>query len=328
VVRMALMLLGILYSSGYSRVISINNSGLAISNQEEFTKNDNKENKENKLLWLNQGEQMGPYQLTYRGRRIEARDVPGYLPQKAVSVIEGDFHGIAQQNIEQNGKLYYKKGDTLALYPENTYYEIEYREPSGKIFSLYPRAQANDQMGLLASPDIKHKMDRDMYTFVSSVAPFEQSWGKTENYTVAVKDTFFLNDFVAILDNVTRTNEVEGMEIGPNDAAVRANIRVLDKNGEHILKPAFIIKDRMVGRRADTSDELGVRIQLNAIDPASGKFTFAVNQTQRDYVILKAYEKPLINILWIGTLLVIIGFLLATVRRYREFSKMKHKSLA
>jgi len=329
-IGMALMLLGILYSSGYSRVISINNSGLAISNQEEFTKNDNKENKENKLLWLNQGEQMGPYQLTYRGRRIEARDVPGYLPQKAVSVIEGDFHGIAQQDIEQNGKLYYKKGDTLALYPENTYYEVEYREPSGKIFTLYPRAQVNDRMGLLASPDIRHKADRDMYTFVSSVPnpEDENRWEKTENYTVAVKDTFFLNDYVAILDNVTRTNDVEGMEIGPNDAAIRANIRVLDKNSEHILKPAFIIKDRMVGRRAETSDELGIRIQLNAVDPANGKFTFAVNRTQRDYVVLKAFEKPLINVLWIGTLLVIIGFLLAMIRRYREFSKMKQKSLA
>lgn len=328
-IGMALMLLGILYSAGFSKVISINNSGLLISKQDEFTKNDNKENKENTLLWLNQPERMGQYQLTYRGQRIEVRDVPGYIPRKDVMVIEGDFHGIALRDIEQNGKLYHKKGDTLALYPENTYYEVEYREPSGKVFSLYPRAQVNERMGLLASPDTRHQADRDIYTYVNSVPDptAENKWEKTETYSVAVKDTFFLNDYVAILDDVVRTNEVEGMEIGATDAAVRAKVRVLDKTGEHILSPAFVIKNRMVAHPAEMSDELGVRIQLNEIDPRTGKFTFAVNRTQRDYIVMKAFEKPLINILWIGTLVVVLGFLIASVRRYREFRKMEAKVL-
>ena len=329
-IGMALMLIGILYSAGFTKVISVNNTGMLISKEDVFTKDNNKENKENTLLYLNQSERMGTYQLTYRGRRVEARDVPGYIPAKDVTVIEGDFHGVAQRDIEQNGKLYHKKGDTLALYPENTYYEVEYREPNGKIFTLYPRAQVNERMGLLASPDIRHQAGRDTYTFVSSVPDpgAENTWSKTETHSVAVKDTFFLNDYVAILDDVVRTNEVEGMEIGPNDAAVRARVRVLDKNGEHILSPAFIIKDRLVGRRAETSDELGVRIQLNEINPQTGKFTFAVNLTQRDYIVMKALEKPLINLLWIGTLIVVLGFLIATIRRYREFTKMKAKGVA
>lgn len=328
---MALMLIGILYSSGFTKVISLNDSGLLISKQEEFTKNDNKENKENKLLWLNQPEQMGPYQLTFRGQRIEARDVPGYIPRKDIELIEGDkqfnFHGIARTDIVQDGKLYHKKGDTLALYPENTYYAVEYREPSGKIFTLYPRAQVNERMGLLASPDIRHKVDRDMYTFVSSVPDpnAENKWEKTETYSVAIKDTFFLNDYVAILDDVARTNEVDGIQIGAADAAVRAKVRVLSKNGEHILNPAFVIKERMVAHPAETSDELGVRIQLTQIDPQTGKFSFAVNRTQRDYIVMKAYEKPLVNILWIGTLVVVLGFGISTVRRYREFAKMRGK---
>ncbi|GAB2534036.1 cytochrome c biogenesis protein CcsA [Spirosoma aerophilum] len=327
-IGMALMLIGILYSSGYTKVVSINNSGLLISKQEEFTKDNNKQNKENKLLWLNQSEQMGPYQLTYRGRRIEARDMPGYIPRKDVEVIEGDFHGVALRDLEQNGKVYHKKGDTLALYPENTYYEVEYREPSGKTFSLYPRAQVNERMGLLASPDIRHKTDRDMYTYVSSVPDpdAENTWEKTETFSVAIKDTFFLNDYVAVLDDVARTNEVEGMQIGDADAAVRAKVRVFDKNGEYTLNPAFVIKDRMVAHPAEVSDELGVRIQLNEIDPRTGKFTFAVNRTQRDYIVMKAIEKPLINILWIGTLIVVIGFLIATIRRYREINKMRSKT--
>ncbi len=329
-IGMALMLIGILFSSGYSRVVSVNNSGIPISKREEFTKNNNQENKENVLLWINQPERMDKYQMTYRGQRVEIRDVPGYVPRSWVTVIEGDFHGIAQRDIVQNGKQYHKKGDTLALYPENVFYEVEYRDPNGKIFSLYPRAQANPKMGLIVSPDIARNANRDLYTYVSSVPDpnADNEWSKTENFSVAVRDTFFVNDYVAILDNVVKVDQVEGVALGPGDAAVEAQVRVLDKNGEYTLKPAFIIKDRMVARPAFVSDELGVRIQLNAIDPQTGNFTFAVNTTQRDYIVMKAFEKPLINVLWIGTLIVALGFALSTVRRYRDFSKMRDKGLA
>ncbi|WP_375447941.1 cytochrome c biogenesis protein CcsA [uncultured Fibrella sp.] len=325
---MALMLIGILFSSGYSKVTSINNSGLLISKSEEFTKDDNKENKENVLLWLNQSEQMGGYQLTYRGQNVEVRDMPGYVPRKAVEVIEGDFRGIAQEDLTQNGKLYHKKGDTVALYPENIYYEVEYREPDGKVFSLYPRAQVNERMGTLASPDIRHKAGRDLYTFVSSVADpnAETIWGKTENYSIAIRDTFFLNDYVAILDNVVKTTEVKGIDMKPSDVGVKAQVRVLYKGREVVMQPAFVIRDGAIASPADISDDLGVRLQLKTIDPKTGLFTFAANQTQRDYIVMKASEKPLINLLWIGTLVLVAGFLMAIFRRYRENRKMDGKA--
>ena len=36
-------------------------------------------------------------------------------------------------------------------------------------------------------------------------------------------------------------------------------------------------------------------------------------------------EKPLINVLWLGTLMLMAGFGIAMVRRFREFTKMKEK---
>ena len=72
---------------------SINNSGLLISKSDEFTKNDNKENKENVLLWLNQSEQMSGYQMTYRGQKVEVRDMPGDVPRKAVAGDRRRFPG-------------------------------------------------------------------------------------------------------------------------------------------------------------------------------------------------------------------------------------------
>ncbi|GAB2777384.1 cytochrome c biogenesis protein CcsA [Rhabdobacter roseus] len=327
-IGVALMLIGILFSSGYTRVVSLNNSGLMISRAEEFTANDNKENKENLTLWLNRPERMGNYMLTWRDVRIEPLKVPEYIPKSWVDIIEGDYRAVAQRDITVQDKTYYQKGDTLEIRPENFYYQIEYREPSGKVFTLYPRVQINPSMGgIVSSPDIQRKVDRDLYTYVSMVTnpTAETQWSATEEFTVAMQDTFFINDYVAILDNVVRTEQVDGVTLGANDAAVKAVIRILDKEQEFVVTPSFIIRDRAIGRKAEVNDALGLRIQFREIDPKTGQFTFAVNTTQRDFIVMKAIEKPFINVLWLGTFVLVIGFALAAFRRFRDFLKMRDK---
>ena len=118
------------------------------------------------------------------------------------------------------------------------------------------------------------------------------------------------------------------MKLGENDAAVKAIIRVLDSEREYIIDPSFVIRNRNVARKAEVSDELGLRIQFREIDPKTGKFTFAVNTKQRDFIVMKAMEKPLINVLWLGTFVLVIGFMMATIRRFRDFFKNQKRELA
>jgi cytochrome c-type biogenesis protein CcmF len=330
-IGVALMLIGILFSSAYTKVVSINNSGLMISRSEEFTNNDNKENKENITLWLNKPERMGEYMLTWRDVRVEPRHIPGYIPKGWVDLIEKDYRAVALRDIVVNDKKYNSKGDTLEIFPENFYYEIEYREPSGRVFNLFPRVQINPKMGgIVSSPDINRELDKDLYTYVSMVTnpTAEPVWSKTENFTINLRDTFFVNDYVAILDNVVRTDSVEGVTLGEGDAAVKAMIRVLDNEHEYIITPSFVIRDRLVARKPEINNDLGLRVQFQEINPQTGQFTFAVNTTQRDFIVMKATEKPLINILWLGTFVLVIGFLMATIRRFKDFIKMRDKESA
>ncbi|MES2796270.1 MAG: cytochrome c biogenesis protein CcsA [Bacteroidota bacterium] len=325
-IGVAFMLLGILFSSGYSKVVSLNNSGMAISNKDEaFTKDDNKENKENIALWQNKPQKMDKYTLTYRGMRLEGRDLPEYLKPNQVEIIEGDFHAIALEDISQKGKNYYKKGDTLAIFDENRYYEIDFRDESGKITTLFPRFQLNKQMGNVSSPALKHSLKSDLFTYVALAPNLEErEWTKTEEKKVAVRDTFFLNDYVAILEGAQQITEVPGISLGPNDAAVKANLKIIGPDFvEYNLEPKYIIKEGMVAMPPVENEELGLRIRFTNIDPKTGVFSFGVNTTQRDFVVLKAIEKPLINLLWIGTALLVIGVLMAAARRYREFWLVK-----
>ncbi len=325
-IGIAMMLIGILYSSGYSKIISLNNSGMTYS--KEFSK---EMNKENLLLWRNDPEQMDDFTLLYKGQRLESPDFAGFINKDEVVALDNNAKVIAKKDILYQDKVQYKKGDTINISPENTFYEVQYSKANGDTFTLYPRAQVNPQMGLIASPDIKRFWGRDLYSFVSSIpAPDrDREWSELVEHTARVGDTIFLNDFVAILEDVKRETNVPGVTLKTNDAAVRAHFKLLGKNKNYDIYPIYVVlmEDHMVGQIPEVVEDLGIKITFLSIDPASGTFTFGVNTTQKDYIILKAIEKPAINILWLGTLLLIIGFIIAIVRRYSEFVKMREKGV-
>ncbi|HEX8659915.1 MAG TPA: cytochrome c biogenesis protein CcsA [Hymenobacter sp.] len=311
----AVMLLGILASAGYSNIISRNVSGLLYSR--EFTE---ELNRDNVLLWRNETTPMHGYELTYTGQYFDVPGVPGYVDKQFLFRTDDEYKAIARAPITSAGKTYYKTGDTLDILPENTYYRIAYKDQkSGEQFTLYPRAQVNEEMGegLLASPAIKKFWDHDVYTHVSSVLDprKERPWSEVKEHVLAVGDTIFLNDYFAVFRAIEPAHETAGLNLQKGDLALQADMIVHGEKREYHCHPVFVVRNRMVGRVPDEVDDLGIRLSLNAIDPVAGKFTFGVSTTQKDYVILKAMEKPFINLLWSGTLLMALGFGLSVRQR-------------
>jgi cytochrome c-type biogenesis protein CcmF len=324
-IGVGMMLLGILFSSGYTNVISKNMSGFDYN--KEFPE---EMNRDNILLWLNKPMKMRDYQLVYKGQYVEAEDFPDYIRKSALEGTEIPKKVLAKEDIIHDGKKYFSKGDTVVISPENTYYRVDYTQPDGKIFSLYPRNQVNAQMGgNQPSPDIKRTLTKDLYTHVSAIAPpgEEIEWGKLEEMEVAKNDTFFVNDYVTQIVDVERVNALPGIELGPKDAAVKVKIKVYDLEQEYVLEPLFIIKDGMVARIPDSSLEIGLKLTVLNINPQTNTFSIGVNTAQKDWIIMKAMEKPYINILWLGTFVLIIGFFIAIYRRYSDFRKMRDKGV-
>jgi cytochrome c-type biogenesis protein CcmF len=269
---------------------------------------------------------MGKYQLTYQGQYMEVLDFPEYVNKELLFRLDLDPHrALARAELKYKDKVYYKIGDTLSLYPENTYYRIHYKnKESGETFTLYPRAQVNEEMGFLASPDIKNNLTSDLYTHVSAVmnGEEEREWSELKEQQLSVGDTLFLNDYFAVLKAIEPTRQIEGVELGEKDVAVQADLKIFGENGkEYHGHPIFVIKDGLVGRIPDVIEDLGLRLTFMNIDPNTNRFTMGVNTTQKDYVILKALEKPFINVLWIGTLVMAVGFVMAIVRRVKENKK-------
>ncbi|HNC32281.1 MAG TPA: cytochrome C biogenesis protein, partial [Cyclobacteriaceae bacterium] len=75
----------------------------------------------------------------------------------------------------------------------------------------------------------------------------------------------------------------------------------------------------------DEIGDLGLKISLMNVHPESDGLTLGIQTRQKNWVVIKAMEKPFVNVLWIGTLILMAGFGIALTRRFREFSKMKAK---
>ena len=322
-IGVAMMFIGILFSSGYSNVVSINNTGKLIFSEDV----PEQENVENIVLWVNEPRRMLDYELTYRGERKEVDGIPGYVDAKLLRPTADEYTVIARQDIQVESKTYASRGDSLRISPENTFHEVAYRNADGEEeFLLYPRSQTNEQMGgLLASPDIRHTVWKDLYTHVTVVPNDEErQWSEPKETTVAMNEQFFINDYVATLQGIERVHEAEGVDLQEDDLAVQASVVVSAEDQEYVLKPVYLIRDRMVGRVADTETELGARLSLLTISPEDNSFTFGIETSQKDFIVLKAIAKPLINVLWIGTLLMLIGFGIAIYRRYGDLAKKRN----
>jgi cytochrome c-type biogenesis protein CcmF len=325
-IGIALMLIGIMYSSGYSKVVSLNKSGLLISREV-----DDQFNLENVILFLNEPRQMDKYSLIYEGRNIEAQGVPGYVPVETLSPTNDPYRWIAAENVVLDGQVVKSAGDTLEISPENIYFKIRYQQSNGKNFTLYPRIQVNASMGQVASPDIKRAVTKDLYTHLS-YAPYmteeeTREWTHTDSVNIQIGERFYINDFVALLNDVRRVYDVNGLALEDDDIAVQATITVAAGNEDYVLEPIFLIRDQRAARIPDVINELGVRVAFSKINPSTDSFDFDIYTTQKDFVILKAIEKPYINILWSGTLLLVIGYVIAIRRRYREFLLSRNKEI-
>ncbi|MBB3697349.1 cytochrome c biogenesis protein CcsA [Flammeovirga yaeyamensis] len=328
-IGVALMLVGILASSGFEDVISLNMSGKIYNSEfpEEM-------NKENVLLFRGHPKRMGQYHLTYKGPRLTSRDIPGYFNKESVKQKANDpYHAVVLEDIVQDGETVAEIGDEIQIYNENIYYEIEYISDKGKSFSLFPRVQDNEAMGPIPSPDIKSFWNKDMYTHITNLAVSddEVEWSKQDPLKIAIGDTVFLNDYVVVFDGVKPLEKAPGYHIKEDDYALQANLRVLlGANNNIDLKPSYVltqvkrmsidglVNDYEAGLIAATNRELGLRITLKEILPKEKTFVFEAETAQKDWVIMKAVEKPFISILWIGTILLGVGTGISASRRFKE----------
>ena len=230
----------------------------------------------------------------------------------------------------------YTRDTTIA---PNTIYTLNFRvydEKTGKLkedFELNPHVQANEKMGLIASPDTKHYFTYDVYTHITSApdkkAMHEDHEGHSpeENYkaprivNVKAGDTLHTSSGIITIKSLNNKPEAKSLVLAENDLAVGLPLEVEVNGKVYKTEPIFLVKGNNTFDFARNIDELGLRFRFTKILPDQGKVelqVFEKPQQAKDWVVFKSIEFPYINLYWAGTIVMVIGFLLSILRRQKE----------
>lgn len=276
-VGFGLMLVGILVSSAKKEVLSHNTTGININFAPESKQNP----LENITLLKNVETDMGKYWATY----------------------------LSSDSMDEKSKM--------------TYFKIRFRKKDGtEDFVLYPNWIKNTkgQDGISANPDKRHYWDRDIFSYVSAADNLvEDDTSGFKSYPVAIHDTIFYSKGYMILDKVEVNPNNEKYHFNPGDTALMAAITVVSRDTvRYHAQPLLYIKDNEAHYIADTIFAQNLALILGKVTDHN-KIELRVKESAGmvPFVALKVYEFPHINILWIGTIIMIIGFVMSIVRRAR-----------
>jgi cytochrome c-type biogenesis protein CcmF len=205
------------------------------------------------------------------------------------------------------------------------YKQIE--KESGELkreFTLSPFVQqdANSQ-SFSANPSTKRLWDRDIFTHVSSV-PIDTLIKNTQKAEIAVGDTMFTKRHIVVLSAM---DSAAGPEKG--QILIRAYLDVFDFDTSRSalsVTPSVLIDTagkKLVSTFSDSLKAYAYGFHIEKLLPEKSGIMLRVEEADNNdrYIIMKAIEFPFINILWLGCVVMVIGFFFSIVRRVEENKK-------
>ena len=212
------------------------------------------------------------------------------------------------------------------------FYHLNFQRKDGKEnFVLKPNAFVNykNQQGLMANPDAKHYWNYDIFTYITSLPDPDKTKDTSKFKTVDTKigDTVFYSKGFAVVEDVASFRDIPNVPLGANDSASVATLKIFAKTGSvYTGRPILINKDGGSFPQADTLTAENLVVQLQKVEGSNVQLGLKESDALMQYVTLKAYKFPFINLVWAGTILTVIGFLVSMVHR-RQQSLQKGRSL-
>ncbi len=278
-VGFGLMLVGILLSSAKKEVLSYNTTGITLN----FAPEAKQDPMENLTLIKGVRTDMGKYWTTYVGN------------------------------------------DSVNERSKTTYYHIRFVKKDGtRNFDLYPDLQkaTKGMEGNSANPDKYHYWDKDIFTYISAASPEADPNDTTQfrSSVVGIKDTAYYSKGYIILDTVVMNPNSDKFHFTATDTSFMARVTVVGRDSiRYTANPAFYVKDNAVHYLNDTvfAQELALRFNMIA---KNKQFDLGIKESSDmvPFVALKVLQFPQINVLWIGTIIMIIGFIMSIVWRRRQ----------
>jgi len=272
-----MMLLGILISSSKKEILSYNTSGIFVP----LGENSKELPGENMTLLKGQKMDMGKYWVTYASDSMH--------PKKS-----------------------------------QWYFRINFEDKKSKdTFTITPNAFVNykGNEGLMANPGSKHYWDHDVFGYITSMTDLSKNQDTSSFIpkTLKVGDTVsYSKNGLIILDGIKSFDSLPIDVFGENGKLYEARLRLYPDGSKpeeiYFSDPRLAIAKGNLLSVPDTLNS-GTMIQLNKSDGKQVEIGIKVPSSVTQYLTLKTLKFPFINLLWLGTIIMAVGFVISMVRR-------------
>lgn len=277
-VGFGMMIVGILISSANKELISENRTGIAVKGLKD-AKGREEDPLENITLIHNIPTPMGKYTVTYLGDSIEDKNNKVYFKINFIKTDSADNSVIEQFNVTPNAFL----------------------------------MKSDQGTQLSSNPGARHYLTNDVFVYITSwLNPDNINDTATFRYTkVKAGDTVFYSNGFVIVDRLVSANKNDNKDLPLVDSAWISELTVFSKEGKKSnATPAYFIRENMPSIKTDTIMDQGLILSLQKRPTGSVELGLKESTVMR-YITMKAYRFPWINLLWLGTIIMVAGFMIS-----------------
>ncbi len=231
---------------------------------------------------------------------------------KHVPLPLGDYLVTYQGDTMRDGATYYNL-QFLKVNPETNAVEQD--------FTVHPYLLMDTKMQQLApNPDTRHYLTYDVFTHVTSL-PGE---GSRNAPPVVKRDTIVQGDTLRFDTGHMVLRDIQRVEKGDTIGA-SAVFDVEIGTAKETVQVSYLINlsQGTASQGVQTATIGNVEVQFNAILVEQNAFVFTLNDRtlNTDWVVIKSIIFPMINLVWLGVVVMAAGFGISMVHRKRENSR-------
>ena len=200
------------------------------------------------------------------------------------------------------------------------FYKFKFdKKDKSESFELTPDIYVGKEELKSSNPGTKRYLTKDIYTYISSI---NSEAGSTDTAQFAIKelgegDTAFYSKGYLILNSVDKNPNNDKFHFKPTDVALVANITLVSKDSMHYKAFPYIQIDSLGTYQVDdTVYAQNVFLKFAGVTD-NRKIKLGIKESEKaiDYVTLKAYLFPYINLVWLGLAVMALGLLMSMIKR-------------
>ncbi len=247
--------------------------------------------------------------------RMESKKNPAGNPKENITLFEGIATDMGKYMV-----TYIR--DTFDIL-DKRFFELKFKEKStNQEFLLYPDVLKNNKgmEGFSANPSSKHYWNKDIFVYATSFQEHaKEDTSRFVPHQMAIGDSIFYSNGYVKLDKVL-INPNANRPAGSNELILQMS--VTSKEGlKYQANPGIILQGMSLQNNYDTVKAQNMVLSFNkVVDQKKGILEVGVKESAAltNLITLKVYEFPFINVLWIGVIVMVFGFGLATVNRVKK----------